>query len=263
VKSIRKDYKYKVCPIEYTTQPPVKGGNEEIMFINGHQLNAAMDHRFNDTTGNKYTYRRSHKIPQLTERLFNMKIFYGMNSYWIPNRHGLRLLSWKPKFDNDQDEKSVEDGPIMHRYRPVQRQTHALSDLIVETSSIDDEYIQYRTENNGYLDFLHDVEPYTIDRELAELKVTESKGWGSDNEVPRKKKSKLTDEIEMLEKNELVDWVIGEAFALACLHPVVCEQLYLPRRTPPDVIEISSEDSDVEFVARIDEGNEYLYIFSV
>jgi hypothetical protein len=229
VKSIRKDYKYKVCPIEYTTQPPVKGGNEEIMFINGHQLNAAMDHRFNDTTGNsrryrqQYTYRRSLKIPQLTERLFNMKIFYGMNSYWIPNRHGLRLLSWKPKLN----EKLVEDEPIMHRYRPVQWKTRALSELIVETSSIDDEYIQYRMENNGYLDFLHDVEPYTIDREKSEFGewyVTESKGRGSDNEVPRKKKSKLSDEIEMLEKNELVDWVIGEALALACLHPVVCKQ---------------------------------------
>ena len=175
----------------------------------------------------------------------------------------MRLLSWKPKFDIDTDEKSVEDGPIMHRYRPVQRQTRALSDLIVETSSIEDEYIKYRMENNGYLDFLRDVVPYTIDREeseFAELKVTESKGWGSDNEVPWKKKSKLSDEIEMLEKNELVDWVIGEALALACLHPVVYKRVNLSRGfpNPSDLIEISSEDSDVEFVARISEGNGWM-----
>ena len=149
----------------------------------------------------------------------------------------------KPKLDNDQDEKSVEDEPIMHRYRPV---FLALSELRVETGSIHDEYIKYRMENNGYLDFLHDVVPYTVDREkieLAELKGTESKvlsnhyGWGSDNEVPRKKKSKLSDEIGMVEKYELVDWVIGEALAMACFHPVV---------HPVVVEDFSSSDSSEE-----------------
>ena len=91
MKSIRKDYKYKVCPIEYTTKPPVKGENEEIKFINGHQLNAAMDNRFNNTTGYNHTYHRSYTIPRLTERLFNMKIFYGMNSYWVSSYNTFRI----------------------------------------------------------------------------------------------------------------------------------------------------------------------------
>ena len=73
MKPSKNDYKYKVCPIEYTTQP---GGN-------GQQLNTAMENRFKDTPGDKYTIRRHFRIARLTERLFNMKIFYGMNSYWV------------------------------------------------------------------------------------------------------------------------------------------------------------------------------------
>ena len=81
MKSRRPDYKYKICPIEYTTK---LSATEEIIKSNGHELNAAMDRRFKEiSTRYKYTSNFVHKIPGLTERLFNMKIFYGINSYWV------------------------------------------------------------------------------------------------------------------------------------------------------------------------------------
>ena len=91
MKSIRKDYKYKVCPTEYTTQIPVQGV-VNVIESNGYRLNAAMDNRFNHTTGYKYSYHHSHEIPRLTERLFNMKIFYGMNSYWVSSYNTFKIM---------------------------------------------------------------------------------------------------------------------------------------------------------------------------
>ena len=65
--------KYKICPWEYTKSDY------------GLKINKAVNSRLSKiklyTTG--YNPIENLHIPQLTQELFKMKIFYGKNAYWV------------------------------------------------------------------------------------------------------------------------------------------------------------------------------------